>query len=625
MGQQRVAVLVGERLALLGDPQPCADRPGGLAEDRPARRAAAAADARAATVEESPAHASVAAHLADVTLGLVQRPVGGEEADVLVRVGVAEHHLLHRVAEDRAVLGQGEQIGHDRRGVLEVGEGLEQRHGEDREADLAGEDQRLEHVGDALGHADDVAAERARADLPDGGRDLADRADRGLERVGQGHAGGPQRAPRAELAAQQGETPGLGQRQVARRHLAGREQLGDRGTGQAAVLAQVEADEVAAEHPRGRPQRREQEVGAAALAGGAEADVEGADAGVDVDRLALADGDTEGLELATEARLAAVLLAEFAVGAADAGEQELARTLAVELQRVAGRFGGDEGVAVAIAAHPAAESQRQRGRGVAAEGRLERAPEVALQLRQGASDHLDVAEAALDLILDGGAQATELGGAPQDLDMRGHPRHGARVVEVGDRVGDLDEVGADGAAAHLGRVGGEGQTELHAGDQPLDVIGAEAHVTQLDHRLLEALPPRPRARPQGPHPLALLGEVDELEVQRERPHQLLRGRHVEPFEQRPQRAIIAAGPHLTDQRAQPFDLLEERRAFLFGEHLPERATEGIHIFGEAHSLSIGERPKTTSRIRVATRRAASGLSATRATIRAALAQQAIPR
>ena len=91
---RRVGVVGGDHLALLGQPQPTIDRARRLAEDGPVRRPAAAPERPASTVEERQLDAARAGRRDQRRLGLVEHPGRGQEARFLVRIGVAEHHLL---------------------------------------------------------------------------------------------------------------------------------------------------------------------------------------------------------------------------------------------------------------------------------------------------------------------------------------------------------------------------------------------------------------------------------------------------------------------------------------------------------------------------------------------------
>ena len=263
--QDRVAVLVGQRLALLGDAQARVDGPGRLAQDGAAGRAAPTPDAGAAPVEEPPANARAAAHVTDVPLRLVQRPVRREEPGVLVAVAVAQHDLLHAVAQHRAVLGQREQFPHDLRRAGQVVQRLEQRHGQDRQPHLTCQQQRLEHVTDTFRHADHVPPEGARPGQCHGALHLADRADGRFQRVRQGLPGRPQRAARPQLAGQELQAGVLGQAQVIGLHARRAQQFRDGRARLPAVLTDIQAHQMLPEHPRDRQQRREQLISRAAL------------------------------------------------------------------------------------------------------------------------------------------------------------------------------------------------------------------------------------------------------------------------------------------------------------------------------------------------------------------------
>ena len=116
-----------DHLALLGHAQPAVDRTRRLRPDREVGRAAAAADAAAAAVEQRQLDAVPRARGDDLFLRAVELPRRGEPAGVLRRVGVADHHLL--VARDaRAIPRQREQRVEHRAGALQIGGGLEQRH-----------------------------------------------------------------------------------------------------------------------------------------------------------------------------------------------------------------------------------------------------------------------------------------------------------------------------------------------------------------------------------------------------------------------------------------------------------------------------------------------------------------
>ena len=127
----------------------------------PRRRAAAA-------VEEHHLHARFAGGAGQIALGLVDGPVGGHVAAVLGAVREAEHDVLLAAAplEVRGVGGLGVEPAHDALGMLQILDGLEEGHhvevhGAGGPSRQAGQGQHLQHVGGALGVADDVAVQAA--------------------------------------------------------------------------------------------------------------------------------------------------------------------------------------------------------------------------------------------------------------------------------------------------------------------------------------------------------------------------------------------------------------------------------------------------------------------------------
>ena len=93
-----VAVLGGDDLTLLREADLPAHGPGGLGQDGLVGGSATAAHGATAAVEEAQTHAVAPGHGHQGHLGLVELPAGGEEAAVLVAVGVAQHDFLHAAA-----------------------------------------------------------------------------------------------------------------------------------------------------------------------------------------------------------------------------------------------------------------------------------------------------------------------------------------------------------------------------------------------------------------------------------------------------------------------------------------------------------------------------------------------
>ena len=148
-----VGIFVRDHLALLGDAEAAADRAGGLGGDGAAGRRAAAGDRAAAAMEEGDRDALLGADLGQLRLRLGKLPVGGDEAAILVRVRIADHHLLHLALPMRGAADQRhrQRLAHDRGRGAEIVDGLEQRHDGQR-ADLGAG--RIEKCAALLGRAD---------------------------------------------------------------------------------------------------------------------------------------------------------------------------------------------------------------------------------------------------------------------------------------------------------------------------------------------------------------------------------------------------------------------------------------------------------------------------------------
>jgi hypothetical protein len=213
---------------------------------------------------------------------------------------------------------------------------------------------------------------------------------------------------------------------------------------------------------------------------------------------------------------------------------------ALAFERVGGHLGRDERVAVAVRPGPRAELEQF---GHVDVGVL--LVDDVLELLVHLAD--DVEEDVLDVVLD--VSRLVLGLRPAVTDLRRLPeaRHlGVDLVPhvlellVGQpALVDLFEVRRDGAElgfhrlpARLGRVGRERRFDEHVVEDPLDGLGVGVGLGQPLDRLFEPVLERPclRGLPVGADPLALLGEVDELEVRGERAGDDARAAGVEPVE-----------------------------------------------------------------------------------------------
>ncbi len=136
-----VRVFARYDLTLFGDADLPLHRAARLRQDRVVAWTAAAPDRAAAPMEEADAHAMLAEDFDQADLRLVKLPARGDEAAVLVRIGIAEHHLLLAALriDQLAVLGEGKELIHHADAVAQVLDRLEQRHERQRRRPFRGD------------------------------------------------------------------------------------------------------------------------------------------------------------------------------------------------------------------------------------------------------------------------------------------------------------------------------------------------------------------------------------------------------------------------------------------------------------------------------------------------------
>ena len=640
LGDPRVRVLLGDGLALLGELDRPRHRLVGQGQQRAVHRAASPRDRAAPAVEQPQVDAVVVGGAREAHLVAVERPVRREEAVLLVGVGVAQHHLLGptaglEVAGVGVVLEEGTD---DPGGPLEGRLGLEQRHdvearvvGERDDVGLIGEEEHLEDVARLLGHADAVGVDGGLAELglPAGER---------VEEIEHLRAGLGEPRPVAEIdhgrvledgLGEHLDAPGLVHRGVVDALAL---EDGRDGVGVAAsVIPQVQSreveaegaglpaervDEVARDRPGPvRPEARSDRVEVVDELPGrvvpARADVVDPVEPLDHEgqllavglvgralghllghrREALAVGFEAGLECRREAEAVAVVAQcrsqrdePVPVGREDEA--------ALSFERIRGHAGRDERVAVAVAPRPRPEADERRDVVVGQSRAVERHPDRPVELGD------DVEQRVLEVPVD--VPNLVLGLGPSDADLSRVPEAGhlglerrleaialvvgqAALVEGLEGLGDRPELRLDGLAPGLRRVGGERRLDHDVVEDPLD--GPRIGRVELGDGGLDALGERPQllAAPELADALALLGEVDQLEVRGERPgDDALEGR-VEPRERRvelgPRFGVAAAvgdggGP-------EPLDDLEGRRRGAGLEDVAEEGTQLTDVLSDA--------------------------------------------
>ena len=173
LGQDHVAVLKVENLALFGDAELAVEAVEGLGVDGAVRGPTAAADRAAAPVKEPQMDVALARHLMQGTVRLPNLPGGGDHAAILVGVGVAEHDLLlaSPAFKQGLVCLRGPEFPANFRRVLQVLNRFKKRCNQQsrvvlralrRDASQAREPQRAQHVFRTGGTGDDVLADALR-------------------------------------------------------------------------------------------------------------------------------------------------------------------------------------------------------------------------------------------------------------------------------------------------------------------------------------------------------------------------------------------------------------------------------------------------------------------------------
>ncbi len=270
---------------------------------------------------------------------------------------------------------------------------------------------------------------------------------------------------------------------------------------------------------------------------------------------------------------------------ADVAPQQVADELRATLDRLAHRLGARVGVSVEVAADPRAEPERAPGKALAP-GRDETGGGVPEAV-------LEEPERLPDLVDDARAVGPDLVRLPEDGDLlreRRLPlaalrRRQADVVELVEELGDPTMLLEDRARQRLGRVRRENELDrdplgsgrdLLRGDrvspEELDGLGE-----RLARRSAQAL-----VLSAAPHPVVLLGDVGEVEVDGEGAEDDGLRLDVERRDRLGERsggAFVAAPPEACEE-AHPLLEAEDALALLLGEDPPEDLPEEPDVRAE---------------------------------------------
>ncbi len=274
--------------------------------------------------------------------------------------------------------------------------------------------------------------------------------------------------------------------------------------------------------------------------------------------------------------------------------------LARDLRGLAGDGCRHERVSVAVAADPRADAdeglddRRARTRGGPLQGVVDAAVHVRDRGEEGLVEDLHDRS---HLVGGRGLLRAQRRGAPQRVDLLDHATLGPSLVGavaqhdvvLVEQPGQAADAAGDRAPARLGGVRGEHGVEpqrLQACERGVVAdLGGEMHERGGD-RVGGILPiGAPVALPEDPHPLVLLDEVHEVEVDGERPGDLvgaLDAERVGDHRGALERLRGLVGVRLDRRGAQALHVVEQTGGAALAEHTTEQRTQHPHI--RAHPL-----------------------------------------
>ena len=206
----------------------------------------------------------------------------------------------------------------------------------------------------------------------------------------------------------------------------------------------------------------------------------------------------------------------------DLALEELPREQARTLQRLVDRLGAGIRVAVHVTADPRAEAE---GNG----DTRQISTKPAGELRHGVPEaRLEEPQAMADLVHDQRTSVADLVRLPEDrdllgervLDLCGARRRQRRVVQLAQERDDSPVGGEHRPTRGLGRVRGDDRRDVRSRERRLELVVADPGAAQALDRVLERLPRHAAlvlVLAPAPEPVVLLGDVRELEEERERP------------------------------------------------------------------------------------------------------------
>ena len=575
-------------------------------------------------------------HVHQLDLGLVQLPARGDEAAILVAVGIAEHHLLHAAAaiDQPAIVMQAEQPVHDLRGIAQIVDGFEQRHhidgatpGRIDQPGFLEQHRDLEQIGHALGHRDDALRDHRRAifgmrlrgdaehrQLAGGFFAVAD--ERRLQRPRAAQLGGEQRDPRVLI-----------HRHVAGARDRGVDQLGDGALMNGGVLPDVERGEMEAKAIDRAPQPPQPAARDHRAAIGDERMMHHVEVGFELGgvgiRLRLCHRradviDAEPLCGGREPRIDAGHRQPIRLGAAmrrgvgrgfgqraqlirnageiggnrqfqakrlQLGEIVPERACALHLHRAAHHLGSDERIAVAVAADPAAHAQERGQLACLAIILREFVFEHAIEPRQLAQKRIVVErQPVADFVKHGELGPPQHVGLPQRqhrapellLDVAGFLRRHLQPFAMIDQPRDLHLAVHGALAAHLGRMRGQHRRDQCLIEEFAQLLGAKTRLARMRQRRQH---PALLGAVAGPHladvvlVLGDVGEVREIAEGAHDPHRFRNGQAVQEGGEFVERVAIIVAMKADRLPADALDQIKDLVAFLIAHRVAENAAQ----------------------------------------------------
>ena len=272
--------------------------------------------------------------------------------------------------------------------------------------------------------------------------------------------------------------------------------------------------------------------------------------------------------------------------------------IGLDAHRPLGRVGGDERVAVAVAADPRTPTDEGRHARRAGPGprlrvdpaRVERRVGRAVQPRHDREQRrVEHGHRRPHLVERLGRDGAQVGGPPQERDLLAQAppdlailrRRQTRVVEALEEGGAPSQRDEGGPPSGLGRMGGQDRRDAQAGQRGVQLgvgpAGGAQRRDRLGDRVVQEPVPcgalSPTKRPNAP---ARLGQVDELEVERERLDDRLGRLEVEGVQLTLEALALGrviAAPQRDGRSPEPLDQLEQVLPGLLRDDLAQQRAE----------------------------------------------------